>query len=353
MGLMSFWTGKRVLVTGHTGFKGSWLCLWLEHLGANVSGIALQPDQAPAMYGLVGDWGGQAHRICDVRDASGLTDMVKRAEPEIIFHLAAQSLVRRSYREPALTFAINVGGTVNLLDAVLSCGSVRTVVVATTDKVYAENANGAPYLESDPLGGKDPYSASKAAAEIVCESYRDSFMANAGIRLATARSGNVIGGGDWSEDRLVPDAVRAFGDGKPLALRYPEATRPWQHVLEPLGGYLAYAQALTEARHDVPSAINFGPDPRNVATVGELADELASVWGIRNGWIPAEGPHPPEARQLSLDSTLADRSLGWRSRLDRAQTIQWTCGWYKAMLSGADMRAFTIRQIAAYERLAA
>lgn len=350
---MSFWTGKRVLVTGHTGFKGSWLCLWLEHLGANVSGIALQPDQTPSMYGLMGSWGGQAHSICDMRDASSLTQMVKRAEPEIVFHLAAQSLVRRSYREPAVTFAINVSGTVNLLDAVLSSGSVRTVVVATTDKVYAENASGAPYRESDPFGGKDPYSASKAAAEIVCASYRHSFMEKAGIRLATARSGNVIGGGDWSEDRLVPDAVRAFGEGRPVALRYPEATRPWQHVLEPLDGYLTYARALAEAGPDVPPAVNFGPDPGNVATVGQVADELASVWGMQNGWISVEGPHPPEARQLTLDSTLADRSLGWRPRMDRAQTIEWTCGWYKAKLCGADMRAFTLRQIADYERLAA
>lgn len=353
MELSRFWAGKRVLVTGHTGFKGTWLCLWLEQLGAEVSGISLDPDHEPSIYVLAGPWNGQGHHIVDIRDAGQLREQVKACRPEIVIHMAAQALVRRSYRQPAETYASNVTGTINLLDAVLAAGSVKTVLVVTTDKVYAEANSGVPYRETDPLGGKDPYSNSKACAELVCQSYRDSFMKQGGIRLATARSGNVIGGGDWSQDRLVPDMVRAFDADEPVELRYPEATRPWQHVLEPLLGYLIFAKALSEERAALPDALNFGPDPNNVATVSQVTDQLASVWGVERGWRPAPGPHPPEAAQLTLDSTLASSSIGWRPRLGLRQTVDWTCAWYKAWRAGADMRKFTLGQISEYERLVA
>lgn len=351
--LKAFWSGKRVLVTGHTGFKGTWLCVWLEKLGAEVSGIALDPEHSPSIYTLAGPWDGQSHRTLDIRNAAQLADVVKACAPEIVFHMAAQPLVRRSYRQPAETYATNVTGTLNLLDAVLAAGSVKTTLVVTTDKVYAETGTGVPYREGDPLGGKDPYSNSKACAELVCRSYRQSFMTGAGIGLATARSGNVIGGGDWSEDRLVPDMLRAFCAGETVSLRYPDATRPWQHVLEPLLGYMMFAQALHEGRCGQQDALNFGPDPDNVATVAELAEELARVWDAGCGWRLAEGRHPPEAAQLTLNSALAAETIGWRPRLDLRQTVDWTCAWYKAWRTGADMRAFTLGQIAQYEGLAA
>ncbi|MEO3384915.1 CDP-glucose 4,6-dehydratase [Mesorhizobium sp. CAU 1741] len=353
MELRQFWNDREVLVTGHTGFKGSWLSLWLEQLGARVHGIALEPDAGPSMYRLAPLSAGDRSYIVDIRDGAALTKAVGRCRPEFVFHLAAQALVRRSYRAPAETYATNVGGTVNLLDAVLATESVKVVVVATTDKVYAETTGGVPYREVDALGGNDPYSSSKACTELVCRSYAHSFAAGRGIRLATARAGNVIGGGDWSEDRLVPDTLRAFEDGRALQLRYPKATRPWQHVLEPLGGYLAYAQALSEAGPGLPAAVNFGPDPAQVATVAQLADALGKVWGITRAWEPAPGSHPPEAAQLLLDSGLAASAIGWRPRLNLVQTIDWTCAWYRAWKSGADMRAFTQRQISDYEGMAA
>ncbi len=351
--LKAFWKGKRVLVTGHTGFKGTWLTLWLERLGAEVCGIALDLDQSPSIYTLAGPWDGRRHHAVDIRDAQQLQRRVKDFAPEIVLHLAAQALVRRSYRQPAETYAVNVTGTVNLLDAVLAAGPVKTVLVITTDKVYAETGTGVPYREGDALGGKDPYSNSKACVELLCRSYRQSFMAGAGIGLATARSGNVIGGGDWSEDRLVPDMVRAFCAGEAVSLRYPDATRPWQHVLEPLSGYLMFAQALHEDPAAQLDALNFGPDPNNVATVSQLAEELARVWDAGDGWRRAEGVHPPEAAQLTLDSTLAATTIGWRPRLDLRRTVDWTCAWYKAWRAGADMRAFTLGQISEYEGLLA
>ena len=351
--LKTFWKGRRVLVTGHTGFKGTWLTLWLERLGAEVCGVALDPDQTPSVYTLVGPWAGRHHHATDIRDAQQLARRVEVFAPEIVFHLAAQPLVRRSYRLPAETYAANVTGTVNVLDAVLAAGSVKTVLVVTTDKVYAETGTGVPYREGDPLGGKDPYSNSKACVELLCRSYRASFMDGAGISLATARSGNVIGGGDWSEDRLVPDMVRAFCAGETVGLRYPDATRPWQHVLEPLSGYLTFAQALHERGGTHPDTLNFGPDPNNVATVSQLAEELARIWDAGHGWRRAEGAHPPEAAQLTLDSTLAATTIGWRPRLDLRRTIDWTCAWYKAWRAGTDMRAFTLGQISQYEGLLA
>ncbi|WP_043879549.1 CDP-glucose 4,6-dehydratase [Azorhizobium caulinodans] len=351
MGVSGFWAGRRVLVTGHTGFKGAWLCLWLERLGAQVSALALPPDTAPALYDVLSPWPGQTHATIDIRDRAALASAVAEAEPQIVLHLAAQALVRRSYAEAVETFATNIMGTVNLLDAVRGVPGVEAVVVVTTDKVYANDNAGRPFSEGDTLGGKDPYSNSKACAELVTQSYRDSFFTTHGPRIATARAGNVIGGGDWSADRLVPDFVRALGKGEPVRLRYPDSVRPWQHVLEPLSGYLALAEALVTRPADAPLALNFGPDPASFASVAQVADGLGTAFGVETPWLPAGGTHPPEASALLLASDLAAATLGWRPRLPMADTIAWTADWYRAHREGADMRAFTLAQIAAYEEL--
>ena len=357
----SLWQGRRVLVTGQTGFKGSWLCLWLERLGADVHALALPPED-PALYEGLAPWTGQTHRFGDIRDAATVRRAVADAAPEVVFHLAAQALVRRSYADPAGTYATNVMGTVHLLDAIAGQAGVRAVVVATTDKVYANpheagaETRGAglgarPFVETDPLGGTDPYSASKAATELVCRSYRDTLLARSGAALATARAGNVVGGGDFASDRLVPDFVRALRAKAPIALRYPEAVRPWQHVLEPLAGYLALAEALIERPGDVPPALNFGPSPHESASVAQVADALAGAFGVSPIWHRAEGVHPPEAPHLRLDSTLAAHVLGWRARLSLAQTLGWTADWYGAQAKGRDVRPLCHAQIDQYSAL--
>lgn len=352
MGLSPFWSGRRVFVTGHTGFKGAWLCLWLERLGAVVRAVALAPETPASLYDSVSPWPGADHHVLDIRNAPALAREVRDFQPEIVLHLAAQALVRQSYADPAETFSTNVLGTVNLLEAVRDVSSVRTVLVVTSDKVYANNGQGRPFVEADPLGGADPYSSSKACAELVCASYRKSYFRGSGVALATARAGNVIGGGDWAKDRLVPDVVRALVAGEPIRLRYPDAVRPWQHVLEPLGGYLAYAQALTERGGDaLPDALNIGPDPADFARVAELAEELGAAFGLDESWRQAPGEWEPEASLLTLDSTLAADSIGWRPRLARRQAVDWTAAWYRAEREGMDMRRFTLDQIAAYEDL--
>ncbi|MGU3492726.1 CDP-glucose 4,6-dehydratase [Xanthobacteraceae bacterium A53D] len=349
MGVSGFWAGRRVLVTGHTGFKGAWLCLWLERLGAKVSALALAPDSTPALYDVIGPWGGQAHRVLDIRDGAALAEAVAEAEPQIVLHLAAQALVRASYAAPVETFATNIMGTVNLLEAVRAVPGVEAVVVVTTDKVYANDNAGRPFGEDDTLGGKDPYSNSKACAELVTQCYRDSFFRDFGPKIATARAGNVIGGGDWSADRLVPDFVRALGKGEPVRLRYPDSVRPWQHVLEPLSGYLTLARALVERPAAAPLAVNFGPDPKSFASVAQVAEGLGRAFEIETPWLPAGGTHPPEASALLLASDRATATLGWTPRLVMDDTLSWTADWYRAHRDGADMRAFTLAQIAAYE----
>ncbi|MBB3136068.1 CDP-glucose 4,6-dehydratase [Rhizobium pisi] len=350
MGLTDFWNGRRVFLTGHTGFKGSWLSLWLEKLGAEVTAVSLEPETNPSLYARLAPWNRQGHHIADIRDAVAFRQHFIDFKPEIVIHMAAQALVRRSYENPTETFATNVMGTANVLDAVRETSSVKTVLVVTSDKVYANNGSGVPFVETDTLGGKDPYSNSKACTELVVQSYRDSFFKARAIRLATVRAGNVIGGGDWSKDRLIPDFIRAFESGQPILLRYPEAIRPWQHVLEPLGGYLAFAEALTlPGDEDLPEALNFGPDPQSFATVSELAEALGLAHGVNNVWKRAPGEHLPEAPALTLSSALALSAIGWRPRLSLQQTIDWTAAWYKANREGADMRAFSLGQIAAYE----
>ena len=346
------WSGRSVFMTGHTGFKGSWLSLWLHRLGAAVHGYALDPPTNPAIFDVarVGETLASDTRA-DLADGTCLAQAMTRANPEIVLHLAAQPLVRESYRAPLLTFETNVMGTARVLETVRTVPSVRAVVVVTTDKVYENLETVEPFLERDPLGGHDPYSASKAAAEIVTASFRASFYSGDDgpkARIATARAGNVIGGGDWAIDRLVPDCLRAFAAGTPAELRFPNSVRPWQHVLEPLAGYLKLAIGLA-AGAPWDSAWNFGPDTSSTATVGRVAQILAETWG--GGATVREMPNtanPHEAGHLRLDSTKAHSTLSWRPRLSLADALERTLSWQKAFEAGADMQRVTLEQIDSY-----
>jgi CDP-glucose 4,6-dehydratase len=340
-----FWRGRRVWLSGHTGFKGAWLWLWLRTLGAELTGYALAPPTSPSLWDLVS--GGAVPRLDDVRDVARVRDSIERADPEIVFHLAAQSLVKESYREPLATYATNVLGTAAVLDACRGRKSLRCAVVVTSDKVYENSGSGRPFEEDDRLGGDDPYSNSKACAELVTHSYRVSFF-GAGPPLATARAGNVIGGGDWSADRLIPDCVRALAAGKPVSLRYPEATRPWQHVLEPLSGYLKLAQMLALSPERAPRAVNFGPDAASFCRVREVVEAFSARFEGRPGWERDASSHAPEAQALTLGSSRAARTLGWRPRLELQDALAWTADWYRAQAAKEDMVRFSEAQIARY-----
>jgi CDP-glucose 4,6-dehydratase len=344
------WRGRRVLVTGHTGFKGGWLSLWLERLGAKVFGFALPPPSMPSLFDAARVAEGVEQQLGDLRDMACLTSFIKQTRPEVVLHLAAQALVREGYRDPVGTLTSNVVGTMNLLEAVRGCDSVRALLVITSDKCYRNQEWLWPYRESDALGGRDPYSASKACAEIITSAWRDSFLAGR-VQVATARAGNVIGGGDWAADRLVPDALRAWQAGRALNVRNPAAVRPWQHVLEPLAGYLRLAEGLLRGEH--AGAWNFGPDAAEMLSVAGLLDRLASAWGETATWRAEAGEQPHEARLLTLDSSQARALLGWRPRYGIQAALEKTVDWQRAWLTGADMRAYTQTQIEDYMALSA
>ena len=342
-----------MLLTGHTGFKGSWAALWLARLGAEVTGLALEPPRdGPSLFEMASVRDRLVHRIVDLRDADAVATVVASAQPQIVLHGAAQALVRRAYREPAATFAVNVAGTANLLDALRRERALEAILVITSDKVYHNDECGRAFVETDRLGGHDPYSASKAACELVAASYAASVFDASGVALGTARGGNVIGGGDFSEDRIVPDIWRAHRAGSILPLRNPAATRPWQHVLDCLNGYLLQLEALA-LRPDAPRALNFGPAPGGTARVSDLAETLFLALRSQSSWIWDGAKAPREMRSLAIDPSLARETLGWEAALDESKTLAWTAQWYCALDADEDVRSVTLQQIEAFEALAA
>ena len=349
-----FWNKKQVFVTGHTGFKGGWLSAWLLEMGAEVSGYALKPDTDPCFFHLCGLGDRVRSVIADIRDANALKRAIQESQPEIVFHLAAQPLVRRSYQDPVETFSTNVMGTVNLLDAVRRAPSVRAVIVVTSDKCYESKDTDGGYKEDDPMGGHDPYSASKGCAELVTTAYRRSYFADTSspVAVASVRAGNVIGGGDWGEDRLVPDAVRALQQNQPLVVRNPEAVRPWQHVLEPLAGYLMLAERLYREKDPWAGAWNFGPRVQDAVPVATLANMVFRLWG-KGGWqTDTDQNQPHETQYLALDSSKARHTLGWRPQLSLEEAVGLTVSWYLQAVSVEprhDMYKATAGQIADYE----
>jgi CDP-glucose 4,6-dehydratase len=353
-----FWSNKRVLVTGHTGFKGGWLSLWLHALGSEVHGYALNPPTEPSLFEVANLRELVASDTrADLAELATLHATFQASRPEIVFHLAAQPLVRESYRDPLYSFSTNVMGTAHVLEAARKCESVRAVVIVTTDKVYENLENAHRYSESDPLGGYDPYSASKAAAEIVTASYRRSYFSRPTdhpAQIATARAGNVIGGGDWAAERLVPDCLRAFQRGEPVRLRRPQAVRPWQHVLEPLSGYLQLAERLYSGESDdYAAAWNFGPDAGDDASVGDVADAVARLWGDAARVVRSPSERDPhEAGLLRLDSEKARRKLGWRPRWSLQDALIHTVNWHRAWMKGSDMLAVSRAQTREYAQQA-
>ena len=352
LGLKSeFWADRRVLLTGHTGFKGSWLLLMLGAMGAKVTGLSLEPETEPSMFRQIGGAKLCDHHIADIRSPSEVNRVVTQAQPEIIFHLAAQPLVRRSYIDPVESFATNVLGTAHILDAARKIDGLLAVVSVTTDKCYKNVGQAGGYVESDTLGGYDPYSNSKACAELVSQCFRDSFLAARGVGVATPRAGHVIGGGDYSADRLVPDAARAFAAGKQLEIRNPDAVRPWQHVIEPLSGYCRLAEQLVVDPVRFAGGWNFGPPPSDVASVSSVIDLLAVHWGRTDGFVRQPGHHPHEASLLTLDSSKAITQLEWAPQLTLAQATGWTAEWYRAVEAGVDASLLSRMQIRHYFKM--
>jgi CDP-glucose 4,6-dehydratase len=346
----AFWNGKRVLVTGHTGFKGGWVSLWLTHLGANVTGFALPPPTQPSLYEAAKIGRCVETTFGDLRNAEAVNEAVARCRPHIVFHMAAQPLVRRSYRDPVETYATNVMGTVHVLEAIRRFGGTRVIVNITSDKCYENREMLWGYRETDPMGGFDPYSSSKGCAELVAAAYRRSYFESGHTRLASVRAGNVIGGGDWAEDRLIPDCMRALSSRETIIVRRPHSVRPWQHVLEPLAGYLSYAQALYEGK-DLPPALNFGPWEADIQPVGEVVKTIVELWGDGARWQGQSDGGPHEAGLLTLDSTLARHTLGWRPNLRLGDALAFTVEWYRRFQAGDSMDAVTAQQIERYEIL--
>ncbi|OEC59566.1 CDP-glucose 4,6-dehydratase [Pseudomonas sp. ENNP23] len=345
----AFWQGKKVFLTGHTGFKGSWLSLWLQSMGAQVQGFALSPPTSPALYEVARVGKGMLSRIGDIRDLRDIVHSMRAFNPEVLIHMAAQPLVRLSYREPVQTYATNVMGTVHVLEAARQCSNLRAVVNVTTDKCYENQEWEWGYRESEPMGGHDPYSSSKGCVELVTAAYRSSFFSDPSApAIASVRAGNVIGGGDWAEDRLIPDILRAFAEGVAVTVRNPLSTRPWQHVLEPLSGYLVLAQRLWSDGQAVAQGWNFGPRDEDARTVEWILDHMVRNWGGNARWQLDESPQPHEARYLKLDISKARSRLGWSPSWTLETTLDRIVDWQRTWLQGGDMRAACIAEIDAY-----
>ncbi len=348
-----FWHSKKVFLTGHTGFKGGWMTTWLQSLGAHVAGLGLVPNTVPSFFELCRMNGRMDSTIGDIRSLDLLTGAIASQQPEILFHVAAQPLVRRSYKEPVDTLSTNIMGTVHLLEAARHIPSIRAVIVVTSDKCYHNRGWVWGYRENEPMGGRDPYGVSKGCAELVVAAYQHSYFRTGSATVATVRAGNVIGGGDWSEDRIVPDAIRAFTCGQSLAVRNPAALRPWQHVLEPISGYLMLAEKVYSEQRKWEGGWNFGPYDAEAIPVSALSDLLVQSWGNEAAWRSAADPGAPhEEPSLKLDSSKARHSLGWRPRLSINEAVEWTIAWYQHALKadrGGDMYEFTQEQIRCYE----
>ncbi|MEH3158268.1 MAG: CDP-glucose 4,6-dehydratase [Sphingomonas taxi] len=345
-----FWRGKRVLLTGHTGFKGGWLSLWLQSMGAELRGVALAPPTSPAFFDAARVSEGMDHQVADIRDIDRVCHLVAEWQPTIVIHMAAQPLVRLSYQQPVETYATNVMGTVHVLEAARRAGSVRAIVNVTTDKCYENREWVWGYREDEPMGGHDPYSNSKGCAELVSSAYRRSFLAAEGIAMATARAGNVIGGGDWAADRLVPDVLRGLAAQQPVLIRNPHAIRPWQHVLEPLSGYLVLAQRLYEYGQTDAEGWNFGPRDSDAKPVQWIVEQMCEAWGQDAAWTLQPGDHPHEAAYLKLDISKAWQRLHWAPRWSLSVALSRIMEWHRAWLADADMRAVSLEQISGYQR---
>ncbi len=353
-----YWRGRRVFLTGHTGFKGSWLSLWLESLGSDVTGYALAPPTTPSLFDEARVASSVRSITADIRDYGRLAAAVKECRPDVVIHMAAQSVVKRSYVDPIETYSSNVMGTVHVLEAVRQLGSGCVVVNVTSDKCYAPQSSGAPHREEDPMGGDDPYSNSKGCAELVTTAFRQSFFSRnslegQGVLLASARAGNAIGGGDWTADQLIPDLVRGFMSEHPCLIRSPGGIRPWQFVLEPLRGYLKLAERLAQDGQRHASGWNFGPSDDDAKPVSWIADRLSERWGGAASWSLDPHAHPPELATLRLDASKADAGLGWRPALPLSRALDWIAEWYRGWAEHADARALTLTQIADYEQLLA
>jgi len=345
-----FWKGKRVFITGHTGFKGSWLCMWLKSLGAEVTGYALQPVSTPSLFTSAAVAKDMHSVIADVCDAERLSSVLVEACPDIVIHMAAQALVRYSYHHPVETYAVNVMGTVHLLEAVRQSDSVKSVLVITSDKCYENHERQSGYREEEPMGGFDPYSSSKGCAELVVSAYRQSFFdSGKRVAIATARAGNVIGGGDWSEDRLIPDMVRAFTNGESVTIRNPGAVRPWQHVFEALHGYLLLLERMEHDPVSFSQAWNFGPEDNDARDVAWIVERFAASWGEADWRIEADAEALHEAGLLKLDCSKARGELNWRPVLELEQAVAWIADWYRCHCEGKDMAARSMQQLAAYQ----
>ena len=353
---IDFWRGKRVFITGHTGFKGSWLSLWLQSKGVHVTGYSLPPPTKPSMFLAAKVSEGMTSIIADIRDLDQLRKCIAEHNPEIIFHMAAQSLVRYSYNHPVTTYSTNVLGTVNILEAVRNSDSVRVVINVTSDKCYENKEWVWGYRENEPLGGRDPYSSSKACAELVASAYRSSYFPieeyeNHGVAVASVRAGNVIGGGDWSLDRLIPDIMKAFMENRPVIIRSPGATRPWQHVLDCLSGYVCLAERLWNNGQEYAQGWNFGPDAEDAKTVSWVVEHLTKSWGEGATWEVDSSRNPPEAHYLRLDCTKAKTILGWSPRLPLTKALEWTVEWYRHYQENKNMQDLSIAKIAGYTKI--